>query len=166
MGKMKKYLLFIMTALVTMNVSAQEFVRSRPAGRNPNAIGALAGGLAAEGRATVHDLVTFRDPRWTVLTIAQIAASTADAETSLQTFHRCPTCVETGISRFVVGRRPDTHKYIIAGIVEMELKRLPRTTFEIAGPYGNGIGDTFGHCLKVSLFMDTRAPIFTTSASI
>jgi len=94
MGKMKKYLLILMTALVTMNVSAQEFVRSRPAGRNPNAIAALTGGLAAEGKATARDLVTFRDPRWTVLTIAQIAASTADGATSLQTFHRCPTCLK------------------------------------------------------------------------
>jgi len=47
MAKMKKYLLLLTTVLVTMNVSAQEFVRSRPAGRNPNAIAALTGGLAA-----------------------------------------------------------------------------------------------------------------------
>jgi hypothetical protein len=134
MGKMKKYLLFLMTALVTMNVSAQEFVRSRPAGRNPNAIAALAGGLAAEGKATVRDLVTFRDPRWTVLTIAQIAASTADGATSLHTFHRCPTCLETGISRFVVGRRPDAHKYIIAGIVEIGVEAVAAHYLRSHGP--------------------------------
>lgn len=131
---MKKCLLLLTTALVTMNVSAQEFVRSHPAGKNPNAIAALSGGLAAEGKATVRDLVTFRDPGWTVLTLAQIAASTADAETSLHVFHRCATCVETGISRFVIGRRPDAHKYVIAGIVEIGVEAITAHYLRNHGP--------------------------------
>lgn len=123
-----------MTALVTMNVSAQEFVRSQPAGRNPNAIASLAGGFAAEGKATVRDLATFRDPRWTVLTLAQIAASTADVKTSLHNFDRCPTCVETGSPKFVVGRRPDAHKYVIAGIVEIGVEAVAAHYLRNHGP--------------------------------
>jgi hypothetical protein len=134
MEQMMKYLLSLMTVLITMHVSAQEFVRNQPAGRNLNAIGGLAGGLAAEGKATVHDLVTFRDPRWIVLTIAQIAASTADAETSLHNFHRCPTCIETGISRFVIGRRPDAHKYIIAGMLEIGVEAIAAHYLRNHGP--------------------------------
>jgi hypothetical protein len=68
--------------------------------------------------------VSFRDSTWTFLTIAQIAAATADVETSLHNFRACPTCVETGSSRFVVGRRPDAHKYAIAGIVEIGVEAV------------------------------------------
>ena len=131
---MKKYLLLLTASLVTTNVSAQEFIRSHPAGKNPNAIAALSGGLAAEGKATVRDLVTLRYPSWTVLTIAQIAASAADAQTSLHNFHRCPTCLETGISRFVVGRRPDAQKYIIAGIIEIGVETITAHYLRNHGP--------------------------------
>jgi hypothetical protein len=134
LGKMKKLLLLAMTLLVTTSVSAQEFVRSQPAGRDANVIPAESGGLVAETRATVRDLVTFRDQRWTLLTIAQIAASTADAETSLHNFHRCPTCLETGISKLVVGRRPGAHKYVIAGFVEIGVEAVTAHYLRNHGP--------------------------------
>lgn len=130
---MKK--VFLLAALlVNASASAQEFVRSRPAGRDPNVFAAVSSGLAAESKATVRDLVTFRDPRWTLLTVAQIAAATADAETSLHNFHRCPTCLETGISRLVVGRRPDLHKYAIAGLVEIGVEALTAHYLRNHGP--------------------------------
>jgi hypothetical protein len=116
---MKTSLVLAIAILVVVNARAQEFVRSKPAGRQNNVLMAVSSGLAAETRATARDLVTFRDRNWSLLTLAQIAASTADAQTSLHNFHRCPTCEETGISRFVVGRRPDAHKYIVAGIIEI-----------------------------------------------
>jgi len=120
--------------IVNRSVYAQNFVASQPTEKHPSAIAALSSGLAGEGRATVHELVTFRDPRWTMLTIAQIAVSSADVATSLHNFHRCPTCIETGISRIVVGRRPDAHKYIIAGIVELGVEALAAHYLRNRGP--------------------------------
>ena len=68
--------------LIAPNVHAQDYVRSLPAGRDRNAFTTVADGLVAETRATARDLVTFRDPKWTFLTIAQIAAATADTDES------------------------------------------------------------------------------------
>jgi hypothetical protein len=131
---MKKLLPLAAILLVTASVDAQEFVRSRPAGRASKVFGGVSGGLVAETGATARDLVTFRDPKWTLLTIAQIAAATADAETSLHNFRSCSTCVETGISRLVVGSRPDVHKYAIAGLVEIGVEAVTAHYLRNHGP--------------------------------
>jgi hypothetical protein len=120
--------------LIVANARAQEFVRSKPAGRQDNVFVAVSTGLAVETRATARDLVTFRDRNWSLLTLAQIAASTADAQTSLHNFHICTACEETGISRFVVGRRPDAHKYIVAGFVEIGVEAVAAHYLRNHGP--------------------------------
>ena len=116
------------------NVRAQNFVNSQPSGRERNEFVAISGGLAVETGVAARDLVSFRDRKWTILTIAQIAAATVDAETSLRTFHRCPTCVEIGISRLVVGRRPDAHKYAVAGLVEIGIEAVAAHYLRNHGP--------------------------------
>src|ERR1700739_1702195 len=100
---MRSFLIMATTLLLTSSVSAQEFAESQPAGRNLNMIAGLSAGLAGESRASVRDLVTFRDPRWTLLTLTQIGVSAADAQTSLHNLRVCPTCLETGSSRWVIG---------------------------------------------------------------
>jgi len=69
-----------------------------------------------------------------LLTLAQIAASTADAQTSLANLRRCPNCLETGSSRLVVGAHPDAHKYIIAGIVEIGIEAVAAHYLRNHGP--------------------------------
>ncbi len=131
---MRKISLMAAIFLATSSVGAQEFVRSQPARRDSNAFGAIAGGLVTETGAAARDLVTWHDPKWTFLTIAQIGAATADAETSLHNFHRCPTCVEKGIARLVVGRRPDAHKYIVAGLIEISVEAVTAHYLRNHGP--------------------------------
>jgi len=121
---MKKMLILAASILIAASVGAQDFVGSQPAGRESNVFTVASEGLAAETRATARDLVTFRDPKWTLLTIAQIAAASADVKTSLTVFHRCPTCVEVGISRLVVGIHPEMHKYAVAGFVEIGIEAV------------------------------------------
>jgi hypothetical protein len=131
---MKKILLLAATLLITASVGAQEFVRTRPAGIDRNVFTTASTGLARETRAAARDLVTFRDSKWTLLTIAQIAAASADAETSLNVFHRCRTCVEAGISRLVVGIHPDLHKYAITGLVEIGVEAVAAHYLRSHGP--------------------------------
>jgi len=121
---MKKTLILAAVLVVTASVGAQDFVASQPAGRDSNVLTAASLGLAAETRAAARDLATFHDPEWTLLTIAQIAAASADVKTSLDVFHRCPTCFEAGTSRLVVGIHPDMHKYAIAGLVEIGVEAV------------------------------------------
>jgi hypothetical protein len=123
-----------MAILMAPNLRAQDYVESQPAGKDPKMVAAISVGLVAETGATARELATFRDPKWTFLTIAQIAAATADAETSLHNFRVCPTCMETGISRLVVGRRPDVHKYAIAGIVEIGVEAITAHYLRNHGP--------------------------------
>ena len=82
---------------------------------------------------TAHDLATFRDPAWTVLTLSQIAASPADGWTSLYNLHHC-LCQEAGASRFVVGVHPDQHKYIIAGVLEIAVETTAAYYLRSHGP--------------------------------
>ena len=131
---MKKILVLAATLLITASVGAQEFVRTQPAGRDHNVFAAASMGLAGATRAAAHDFVTFRDPQWTLLTIAQIAAASADAETSLNVFHRCSTCFEAGTSRLVVGTHPDMHKYAIAGLVEIGVEAVAAHYLRNHGP--------------------------------
>jgi hypothetical protein len=131
---MKKNLILAAALLIAASVGAQDFVKSQPAGRDHNVFTSVSGGLVAETRAAARDLATFRDPKWTLLTIAQIAAASADAQTSLNVFHRCPTCVEAGISRLVVGIHPDLHKYAIAGLVEIGIEAVAAHYLRSHGP--------------------------------
>lgn len=84
--------------------------------------------------ATARDFVTFRDPQWSALTIAQIGAASADAVTSLNNLHSCPNCSETGVSRFFVGAHPDAHKYIVAGAIEIGMESVAAHYFRNHGP--------------------------------
>src|SRR6266566_4305924 len=131
---MRKVWLLAATLLTASSVGAQEFVRSQPAIKDSGALGTVAGRLVAETGAAARGLVTFRDRKWTLLTIAQIGAATADAETSLHNFHRCPACVEKGIARLVVGGRPDAQKYIIAGLIEISVEAVAAHYLRNHGP--------------------------------
>jgi hypothetical protein len=131
---MNKILLLAAGCLVAVPVDAQDFLRSQPAGRDTNVFAAASGGLLTQTGATARELVTFRDPNWTLLTVGQIGAATADAESTLHNFHRCPTCVENGIARFVVGRRPGVHKYAIAGIIEIGVEAVAAHYLRNHGP--------------------------------
>jgi hypothetical protein len=131
---MKTSLVLAIAILTAHTTCAQEFVRSKPAGKQDNVFVAASTGLAAETRATARDFVTFRDQNWSLLTLAQIAAASADAQTSLRTFHSCPSCTETGISRFVVGRHPDAHKYVVAGLIEIGVEAVAGHYLRNHGP--------------------------------
>jgi hypothetical protein len=116
------------------------------------------------GRYTIQnrarDFATFRDKQWEILTFAQIGAATADAETSLYNIRHDPTIREIGISRFIIGSRPDAHKYIVAGLVEI-------TSEAVAGHYLRNHGPVrkwYGRAVwmlpqSFSLYEHTRASI-------
>ncbi len=76
----------------------------------------------------------FRDPQWSVLTIGQIGASSADAVTSLNNLHSCPSCLEIGVSRFFVGQHPDAHKYVVGGAIEIGVEAVTAHYFRNHGP--------------------------------
>jgi hypothetical protein len=126
---------FLAVALLfTASVHAQDFTSVQPAARDRNVLATISRGLVAETGATARDLATFRDRKWTLLTLAQIGAATADAATSLHNFHRCPTCEEAGLSRLVVGRHPDAHKYIVAGLIEIGVEAVAAHYLRNHGP--------------------------------
>ena len=91
-------------------------------------------GLSSELGATARDFATFRDPKWEALTLAQIAAATADGATSLHNLHRCSYCQEIGSSRLVIGRRPDAHKYMLVGLVEISVEAVAAHYLRHHGP--------------------------------
>jgi hypothetical protein len=91
-------------------------------------------GLAREVKATARDLATFRDPQWSALTFAQIGAAAADEVTTLNNFRICATCTEIGPSRFFVGQRPDAHKFVIAGVIEIGVEAVAAHYFRNHGP--------------------------------
>jgi hypothetical protein len=130
----KTSLVLAIAILIAADARAQEFVRSKPAGRQDNVFVAVSTRLAAETKATARDFVTFRDRNWSLLTLAQIAAATADAQTSLHNFHSRPELEEVGISRFVVGRHPDAHKYVVAGLIEIGVEAVAGHYLRNHGP--------------------------------
>jgi hypothetical protein len=105
-----------------------------PAAKEPNLLISKARALAFETGATARDLETFRDPGWEGLTILQIGAATIDAKTSLDNFRRYPTQDEIGVSRLVVGRHPDAHKYLIAGLIEISIEAVAGHYLRNHGP--------------------------------
>ena len=112
-------LLFVPFARAQEFQKAEPAERPQPSGAVRSAIITIPRGVAREFKLSARDLVTFRDPPWSALTLTQIGAATADAVSSVNNLDHCPTCFESGPSRIVVGERPDLHKYIIAGIVEV-----------------------------------------------
>ncbi len=131
---MKRCCFLMLVLFFTSSAPAQTLEKVQPSGKVRHALLAKPVGLAKEVAATARDLVTFRDKRWSVLTLAQIGAAAADAKTSLNNLHDCATCEEKGISRFFVGQHPDAHKYIIAGAVEIGVEAVATHYLRSHGP--------------------------------
>jgi hypothetical protein len=91
-------------------------------------------GIARELGASARDFATFRYPQWSVLTMAQIGAGTADMVTSLNNLRSCPSCLEVGVSRYFVGAHPDAHKYIVGGILEIGIEAVTAHYMRNHGP--------------------------------
>jgi hypothetical protein len=120
----KRACVLVLMFLVVSSAKAQHFEATHWAGKKHGAILAIPRGVAEELAASARDFATFRDPQWEILTIVQIGAATADAETSLYNLRRSPSIREIGISRYVIGTRPDAHKYVIAGIIEITVEAV------------------------------------------
>lgn len=131
---MRHGFLLTVALLAAQTACAQDLDGAHPAGRQNNVFASIVEELAAQTRSTARDLATFRDPNWTVLTLAQIAAASADTKTTLNNFNRCPSCFEAGYSRYFLGNRPDAHKYILAGIVEIGVEAVAAHYFHYHGP--------------------------------
>jgi len=119
--------------LISPIASAQQIEKVQPVAAVHGTIFYKPLGVVREVAATSRDFAKFRDPQWSVLTIAQIGAATADAVTSLNNLHSCRSCLETGVSRFVVGQHPDAHKYIIAGAIEIGVEAVTAHYFRSRG---------------------------------
>lgn len=113
---------------------SQQIEKVQPVAAVRNVIASKPMGVAREVAATSRDFVMFRDPQWSVLTIGQIGAASADAVTSLNNLDTCPSCSETGMSRFFVGQHPDAHKYIIGGAIEIGVEAVAAHYFRNHGP--------------------------------
>jgi hypothetical protein len=130
----------VMTVLVVLVLlrspvaRSQQIEKVQPTGPVRGELLSKTLGVAREVKATARDFVTFRDPQWSVLTIAQIGAATADEVTTLNNFRVCPTCSEVGVSRFFVGQRPDAHKFIIGGAIEIGVEAIAAHYFRYHGP--------------------------------
>jgi hypothetical protein len=124
----------VVALFVSPIASAQQIEKVQPVAELSRAILSTPLGVAREVAATSRDFVMFRDPQWSVLTIAQIGAASADAVTSLDNLYSCRSCFETGVSRFVVGQHPDAHKYIIAGAIEIGVEAVTAHYFRSRGP--------------------------------
>jgi hypothetical protein len=122
--------------LLCGNAHAQEeeFDKAKPAAPAHRTILSKPLGIARETGATARDFATFRDPAWSALTLAQIGAASADAVTSLNALQSCASCTEDGLSRIFVGTRPDAHKYIVAGVLEIGIEAVTAHYFLHHGP--------------------------------
>jgi len=123
-----------MALFLSPTAQSQQIEKVRPAAAVRDAIRSKPLGVAREVATTSRDFVMFRDPQWSILTIAQIGAASADAVTSLNNLHTCPSCSETGVSRFFVGQHPDAHKYIIGGVIEIGVEAVTSHYFRNHGP--------------------------------
>jgi hypothetical protein len=119
---------------IAPGVRAQGFEPAQAAGKEPTAFLVIPRGVANEIKFTAQDFATSGDRQWQILTLGQIAAATADEQTSLHNLHACPTCREIGISRLVVGEHPDAHKYILAGVVEIGIEMVVARYLRHHGP--------------------------------
>ena len=130
-----KHICWLAMSLVLSPIAqSQQIEKNQPSTAVRNALLSKPVGVAREVKATARDFVTFRDPQWSVLTLAQIGAASADAVTSLNNLQRCPGCYENGLSTFFVGQRPDAHKYIIGGVIEITIEAVTAHYFRTHGP--------------------------------
>ena len=123
-----------MALLLSPIARAQQAEKGQTGATLLNAISSKPLGIAREVTAASRDLVMFRDPKWSILTIGQIGAASADAVTSLNNLHNCPSCSESGVSRFFVGQHPDAHKYVIGGAIEIGVEAVTAHYFRNHGP--------------------------------
>jgi hypothetical protein len=131
---MKTISLLVLVLLIAANAGAQQFEPARLAGKGNGVFFGVPFGVAREVAGTTQDLATSRDRQWQFLTIAQIGAATADVQTTMYNFHRCPSCEEIGDSRFIVGRRPDLHKYVVFGVIEIAIEVVAAHYLRRHGP--------------------------------
>ena len=131
---MKKFLLLLALMLPPVGHTQNLVEKVQPRATSEGLLITKARGLSSELGKTARDFATFRDPKWQALTLAQIAAATADGATSLHNLHRCWYCQEIGTSRIVIGRRPDEHKYLLAGLVEISVEAVTAHYLRHHGP--------------------------------
>jgi hypothetical protein len=131
---MSRFVWLSAALIVASAASAQDLEKVQPAGNVRGSLMAVPCGVAREFKLSARDFVTFRDPKWSVLTLMQVGAATADLVTSLNNLNHCASCEETGPSRIFIGRRPDAHKYVIAGIVEISAEALTAHYFRNRPP--------------------------------
>jgi len=130
-----RYIWWLGIALLISPIAhAQDREPVQPAGTIHNTIRSVPAGVTREVAASARDFATFRDPQWSILTIAQIGAASADEVTSRNVLRNCLSCRETGIPRFVVGSRPDAHKYVVAGVFEIGIEAVAARYFRNHGP--------------------------------
>jgi hypothetical protein len=122
-GTMKSLIYAILVLSVAVAAHAQGVEKVQPAGAVRSAVVAVPRAIAREYKFSVTDFATFRDPHWSVLTLAQIGAASADAVTSVNNLNHCH-CMETGPSRIFIGEHPDLHKYLIAGFIEVSAEAV------------------------------------------
>jgi hypothetical protein len=149
------------------SVRAQEFEIAQPAEKDHKTILSKPLGIVDEVAASTRDFAEFRDPQWSALTLAQIGAASADAVTSLDNLRNCPSCTETGVPRFLIGSRPDAHKYIIAGIFEIGIEAVTAHYFRNHGPIRKWYWRTLWKLPQsFSLVEHTRASLYNTSENL
>jgi len=124
----------VLTLLLASIAHAQEIEKPKPAGTAHHASLAVPLAVADQVAIAGRDFATFRDPQWSVLTLAQIGAGTADAVTSLNYMRTCHNCVEIGPSRLFVGQHPDAHKFYTAGAIEITVQAVAAHYFRAHGP--------------------------------
>lgn len=125
--------LVLLLGLFTLS-RAQQIEKVQPAEAAKQPLLSKPLGIFHEVGTSARDFAEFRDPQWSVLTLGQIGAASADAVTSLNNFHACPNCVETGPAHFFIGTRPDAHKYVTAGIFEIGVEAVTAHYFRNHGP--------------------------------
>lgn len=156
-----------MALMFSAMANAQEIEMVQPAGKVRNALLSGPLGIAREVAATGRDLATFRDPRWTILTIGQIGAASADAAASLNNLNSRQTYEEIGVSRIFIGRHPDAHKYIIAGIVEIGVEAVSAHYFQRHGPVKKWYWKALWTLPQsFSLYEHTRASLHNAQISV
>jgi hypothetical protein len=157
---MKHLFAFALVFLFASSATAQHFEAAQPSGREHGGFFAVPRGVAGEVAATVRDFATFRDKQWEILTLAQIGAASADAETSLYNMRNDPSMksVCPGFLSAATRTRTNTSS---RGWWKLRWKLLRAITCAITAPYKNGTGAQSGRCLSRLPSTNTPTPAFT-----
>ena len=131
---MKRLCLLLATSLLGSTARAQDIEKPKPAGAVHHQVFSVPLAVADQIAISARDFATFRDPQWSVLTLVQIGAGTADAVTSLNYMRTCHNCIEIGPSRLFVGKHPDAHKFYTAGAIEITVQAVAAHYFRAHGP--------------------------------